>query len=201
MNREMGQSCPSPSLQCPWQPKPETVQSLLLLAVIASRGARRSSMPLVMMGGRSCEAPLAPFRVGAPCHRGPRDAMYGPDVYLLTMSVPTVGTPSSPDGGSTGSLAHPFPSSTAPASRPPLRTPWFVSTWQSGACLPTVQREPPGVEASIFPEAWAGGREQSRTAGTRVLGMGTRAWGRRGAYVSLLLPRGAAKGAELDTCG
>lgn len=79
----MGRSCP---FLLPYnalgKSKPETVRSLLLLAVIASRVTRRSSMPRAMAGAGLARRPLASVRVRGPCHCG-RGSMRctQPDVY------------------------------------------------------------------------------------------------------------------------
>lgn len=195
----MGQPCPSPSLQCPWQPKPETIQSLLLFAVIASRGPRRSSM-----GGRSCEAPLAPFPGRGPV--SPRAARCNVQSRCLhTYNIcPEGGHSFLPGRRFHG--AHRPPLSLVYCSRLPAPTVhpvvrlYLLLGSRAPACL-RFSGNPLGSRRRSFRKpGQAGGINPGRQ------GRGCWAWarGHGGGAVrtsAFFLPRGAAKGAELDTCG
>lgn len=181
-------------------PNQKLVRSLLLLAVIASRVTRRSSMPRAMAGGsRSCEASVGSVRVRGPCHNGPWDAKYDPDVYTHIQDLSRQWT-LLPGGWFHGLTRSPV----ALAYGPPLprlaRGPWFVSNVAVGR-LTMAQWDPLG---SIFPEAWAGGRVQvhhqdGQGRGALRVGMGIDRHGaarcvRQPLFFLLLLPRVAAKG-------
>ena len=185
MNRVgMGQSCPSP-------PPPDNALAIQIRNCSGFPPFRRDRLeegPQIINaagrgGSRSCEAPLAQFRVG----RGPRDCSGEPPMLTWLYSTCPAGGYSSPGRRCHGpsrspALAYDFRNLPAPPRG-------FVSTRQAGAYGSAGPLE---SEVSISPEAWAGGRVQSHQDG-----QGRQAWGmskgRRGAYVSFL-PRGAARG-------
>lgn len=105
----MGRSCPFPfPYNALGNPIQKLVRSLLLLAVIASRVTRRSSMPQSMAGAGLARRPLAPSGPGTVgCEVQSRC------LYSHTYKTCPASGHSSPGLGSTGSLAHPLLSPTA----------------------------------------------------------------------------------------
>lgn len=198
----MGRSCPFPfPYNALGKSKPEIVRSLLLLAVTASRVTRRSSMPRAMAGAGLARRQLAPSGSGGRVTTG-RGMRATIPMFILAFNTCPASGQSSPEGGSTGSLAHPLLSrllsSAAPAARGPV-----VRLYVAVGRLTTVQWDPLG---SIFPEAWAGGRVQvhhqdGQGRGALRVGMGIDRHGaarcvRQPLSYFLLLPRGAAKGQD-----
>lgn len=157
-----------------------------------------------MMGGRSCEAPLAPFRVGGPCQRGPRDAMYSPDVFTHNIC---------PEGGHSflhGRRFHVLTPSTFSlvyCSRPQAPGPHFPPCGSSlrSSRVPASLRfsgNPLGSRRRSFRKPGQAGGINPGRQGRGYCGHGHESMGAaRCVRQPFFLPRGAAKGAELDTCG
>lgn len=202
MNRagEWASRAHPPSLQCPWQSKPETCT-----VSTSSRRDRLEGDPQIInaAGHGWREQVLRGVRWLRPgpgaVHNGPWDAKYDPDVYTHIQDLSRQWT-LLPGGWFHGLTRSPV----ALAYGPPLprlaRGPWFVSNVAVGR-LTMAQWDPLG---SIFPEAWAGGRVQvhhqdGQGRGALRVGMGIDRHGaarcvRQPLFFLLLLPRVAAKG-------